>query len=91
MFLYVGSNKGIPIKKIIGIFDMDNATLSSVTRKYLSERERKKAIISASLEEIPKSFILYTDSDGEEKICFSQFSSISLKGRIDYALKSDFR
>ena len=80
MFLHVGNNKNIRISKIVGIFDMDNATVSSITRKYLSARQREGAVESA-IEEIPKSFVLYLEN-GEYKICFSQLSSASLKGRL---------
>ena len=73
MFLHVGNNKNIRIRDVVGIFDMDNATISSVTRKYLSQRQKELAVESAA-EDIPKSFILYRER-GEYKICFSQLSS----------------
>ncbi len=81
MYLHVGNNKNIRISHVIGIFDMDNATLSSVTRKYLSSKDKKGLSVSAA-EDIPKSFILYLEN-GEYKICFSQLSSSALKGRLD--------
>ena len=81
MFLHVGNNKNIRISSVVGIFDMDNATLSGITRKYLSAKQKKGLVESANYE-IPKSFILYLDN-GEYKICFSQFSSASLMGRLE--------
>ena len=81
MFLHVGNNKNIRIRDVVGIFDMDNATISSVTRKYLSQRQKELAVESAA-EDIPKSFILYRER-GEYKICFSQLSSAALKGRME--------
>ena len=80
MFLHVGNNKNIRKKNVIGIFDMDNATVSSITRKFLSDKQKKKTVESVSYD-IPKSFILYSE-DGEYKICFSPLSSSALKGRI---------
>ena len=80
MFLHVGNNKNIRIKNIVGIFDMDNATVSSITRKYLSSKQ-KEGVVESAIEEIPKSFVLYFEG-GEYKICFSQLSSASLKGRL---------
>ncbi len=82
MFLHVGNNKTILLERVVGIFDMDNATLSAVTRKYLSSNEKAGLSESASLDELPKSFILYIDSDGQYKICYSQLSSSALKGRV---------
>ena len=81
MFLHVGNNKNIRLRSVIGIFDMDNATLSSITRKYLSKKQKENLVESAVLE-IPKSFVLYVEK-GEYKICFSQLSSAALRGRIE--------
>ena len=82
MYLHVGNNKNIRTKTIIGIFDMDNTTVSSVTRKYLNSKQKKRLVFSASDEEIPKSFVLF-EEDGEKKICFSPLSVAALKGRIE--------
>ena len=79
MYLHVGNNKNIRESRIIGIFDMDNATVSSVTRKFLSGAQKKGLVESAGYE-IPKSFILYSDGDSA-KVCFSQLASSSLIGR----------
>ena len=84
MFLHAGNNKNIREKDIIGIFDADNATISSVTRKYLSEAERKNLVIMAK-DEIPKSFILYKEN-GKYMICFSQISTQALIGRTVYGI-----
>ena len=81
MYLHAGNNKIIREKDIIGIFDVDNCTLSSVTRKYLSEAEKQGNVISAK-DEIPKSFILYKEND-KYMICFSQISSSALLGRTE--------
>lgn len=81
MFLHVGNNKNIRLSSVIAIFDMDNATLSSVTRKYLN-RKQKAGLVESAIEELPKSFVLYFDG-GEYKICFSQLSSSALRGRTN--------
>lgn len=81
MFLHVGNGKNIRQKDIIGIFDMDNATVSQITRKYLSGEQKKKAVESVA-DEIPKSFILYV-CEGEKKICFSPLSTTALFGRMN--------
>ncbi|MBQ7335314.1 MAG: DUF370 domain-containing protein [Clostridia bacterium] len=81
MYLHVGNNQNIRIKDIIGIFDADTATVSSVTKRYLAEADTEKMVRFAS-EEIPKSFVLYKEKDGIFKICFSQLSSASLFGRV---------
>lgn len=81
MYLHVGNNKNIRVRDVIGIFDMDNATLSSVTRKFLSQKQKRLMIETAAVE-IPKSFILF-EENGLYKICFSPLSSASLRGRLE--------
>jgi hypothetical protein len=82
MYLHVGNNKNIRTKDIIGIFDMDNATLNStLTKKYLSAAQKRGEVESAG-DDIPKSFILYRTEGGQTRVCFSQFSSASLLGRL---------
>ena len=81
IYLNVGAGKSIKEKDVIGIFDMDTSTVSPVTRKLLSIAEKEKRTESPSYE-IPKSFILYRAENGETKVCFSQFSSSSLFGRM---------
>lgn len=83
MYLHVGNNKNIRKRDIIGIFDADSSTVSTVTRKYLTAAQRNSAVESAS-DELPKSFVLYRDRDGGFKICFSQLSSVALSGRVSY-------
>ena len=80
MYLHVGNGKNIRESDIIGIFDMDNATISPVTRKFLNEEQKKKNVTSVA-SDIPKSFILYK-SEGEVKVLFSTLSTSALIGRM---------
>ena len=81
MYLHAGNNKIIRTKSIIGIFDMDNATMGQDTKKFLKETE-KKGNLELSKEEIPKSFVLYEKEDGETAVCITQLSTVSLASRI---------
>jgi hypothetical protein len=83
MYLHAGNNKNIREKDIIGIFDMDNSTVSHITRKYLADAQREERVVSAK-DEIPKSFILYKEN-GKYMICFSQISTSALLGRTENA------
>ena len=56
MFLYLGDGKYKKQSCVIGIFDMDTATVSSVTRRFLSAKEREGMVESDG--ELPKSFLL---------------------------------
>ncbi|MBE6576838.1 MAG: DUF370 domain-containing protein [Ruminococcaceae bacterium] len=80
MYLHIGNNRIIRTGSIVGIFEMDNATVSMVTRNFLSNMQ-KDYLVEAASYEIPKSFILY-EEHGECKVCFSPLSVSALKGRI---------
>ena len=88
MYLHVGNSNNIRIKDIVGIFDADNATVSQITRKYLSNAEKKGKVVSAK-DEVPKSFILYKEN-GHYTICFSQLSTSALIGRLNRLNEQDF-
>ena len=83
MYLHIGNKINIREKDIIGIFDADRTTTSWITRKYLSEAQ-KRELVSAANDEIPKSFVLYRDArDGRYKVYFSQLSTSALCGRMN--------
>ncbi len=83
MYLHIGNQINIRERDIVGIFDADRTTTSWITRKYLSEAQRRD-LVSAASDEIPKSFILYRDKNtGQYKIYFSQLSTTALCGRME--------
>ena len=81
MFLHVGNNRNIRERDIIGIFDADTSTVSTVTRKFLSAAQKRGEVESAG-DDIPKSFILYRVGL-DTKVCFSTLSAASLLGRLE--------
>ena len=81
MYLNIGNDMSVRESSVVGIFDMDNATLSSITRKFLSGKQKRLMIETAAVE-IPKSFVLF-EENGLYKICFSPLSSSSLRGRLE--------
>ena len=84
MFLHVGNNKTILLERVVGIFDMDNATVSQITRSYLTSAQREGRLESCGLE-LPKSFILCFEGDDPKntRVCFSKLSAASLLGRLE--------
>ena len=81
IYLHVGNNENVRVRDIIGIFDADTATVSAVTKGYLSAAERKGAVRFAGMV-LPKSFVLYKKGKGY-RVCFSQLSSTALAGRAE--------
>ena len=82
MYLHAGNNKIIRTSSIIGIFDMDNATLGADTRNFL-KKAQNDGVLEISKAEIPKSFILYDKNENikETAVCISQLSTLSLASR----------
>ena len=83
MYLHLGQNIVIKQKDIIGIFDLDNTTVSKSTRDFLAKAEKEKKVITVSYE-LPKSFILTQKKDEESKIYVSQISASTLFKRTDF-------
>ncbi|MBB6629901.1 extracellular matrix regulator RemB [Clostridium algidicarnis] len=87
MFLHLGENVVVPIKDIIGIFDMETSMDSSDTRQFLRMAE-EDGFIERVTKEAPKSFVI-AEVEKKSKIFFSPISSATLTKRVDieYYLK----
>ncbi len=77
IYLHIGNNYSVDIRDIIGIFDMDNTTVTNTTKKLLDKAEREKRLFLATYE-LPKTFIITS-----KKIYISQLSANTLKKRIE--------
>ena len=80
MYLHIGGGVTVKKKDLIGIFDLDSATVSKVTRKYISHNQ-KKGNIKYEESDIPRAFVLYEDRDGY-KIRLSRISPTGLNKRF---------
>ena len=78
MFLHAGNHRNILLKDLVGIFDMDTATVSADTKNFLKRADRE-GDTEALVSEVPKSFLLTHDG----RVYFSQISTASLLGRIE--------
>lgn len=82
MYLHLGNKTVINSKEIIGIFDLDTATVSKRTREFLNKNEKKNNIILVS-EEIPLSFVVCDN----KKIYFSPVLGSTLNKRTEENFK----
>ena len=82
MYIHLGNNTMIKLEEIIGIFDLDTASVSKRTRDFLKKAENSGNVITTSYE-LPKSFVV-TKKNGETKIYLSQLSSGTLLKRTGY-------
>lgn len=81
MYLRIEENTVVNTKNIIGIFDMDNTTVSRLGRNFLSESERK-GLIKNTTEDLPKSFVITNDKKGTKVFISSVSSKILAKRRL---------
>jgi extracellular matrix regulatory protein B len=81
VFLHLGENVVVPIKDIIGIFDLQNTMYSSDTIQFLRLAE-EDGFVERITDEQPKSFII-AEVDNKSKIYFSPISSTTLTKRTD--------
>lgn len=88
MFVHIGQDYIIPVASIIGIFDMDTATLSRRTRACFARMEREKKVV-ALFENLPKSAVLCETELGE-RLYLTQISSITLLQRVEKLAVGDF-
>ncbi|MBP3705731.1 MAG: DUF370 domain-containing protein [Clostridia bacterium] len=82
MYINIGAATVLRTENIVGIFDMDNTTVSARTRRYLNTAEKEGKIINVA-EDIPKSFVVVNE-DGENIIYLSQLSTSTLLKRTNY-------
>lgn len=81
MFLHLGENVAVPIKDIIGIFDMETTMYSSDTIQFLRLAE-EDGFVERINKERPKSFVV-AEVDKKSKIFLSPISSTTLCKRIE--------
>lgn len=92
MYLHLGQETVVDTKEIVGIFDMDNTTISKWTRKFLNQSEKKGQVVSVTTD-LPKTFVVVSPQPrrGREKppdaVYLSQISAATLKKRTGYNLK----
>lgn len=79
MLIHIGNGYLVRDRDVIGIFDIDGEVTPDITTDFLKKREEAGECESAVLD-IPRSFILEADGDGQ-KVILSHISSSSLAGR----------
>ena len=79
MYLHLGEGAVVAERDIVGIFDLDTATVSTDTRSYLRHLQDEGRVRAVGTE-LPKSFIVVME-DGKELLYTSQISSATLLKR----------
>ena len=82
MYLHLGQSVVVRHRDIIGIFDLDNASWSHRTRSFLEQAEQEGRVVSAT-GDLPTSFVVCREGDGQSRVYLSQLSSATLKSRVE--------
>lgn len=80
MYISIGSDFSVRDRCIIGIFDLDNSTVSKHTRNFLTQAEKQGEVIDVS-GDLPKSYVI-TEEFGLQRVYLSQYSSSVLEKRL---------
>ncbi len=85
MYLHRGGDYVIARRDIIGVFDIENSTVSNITREYLRKSEKSGRVITF-MSDMPKSFIV-VDKENETYVYLSSLAPATLKKRFDDSIK----
>lgn len=83
MYLHLGQDVVVPSRTIIGIFDIENTSISKITKEFLGSEEKLRHVVNVSME-LPKSFVVCREEkNGQEEtvVYISQISCMTLKKR----------
>lgn len=81
MYLHLGQNTVVRTEDILGVFDMDNSTVSKHTRNFLGKAQKENRVINVSME-LPKSFVL-CERNGRVTVYISQIAPSTLLRRTN--------
>lgn len=83
MYIHLGNNVMLPTSEIIGIFDLENTSISKRTRDFLNKAEKDGRVITITYD-LPRTFVIAGKTFKDSKIYISQISSQTLLKRTGY-------
>ena len=81
MYLHIGNGKSVRKKDIIGMFDLDTATVSKITKKFINKNQKEGRVTYLD-SDLPRAFLLLNEN-GETKVRLSRISTTGLKIRFE--------
>lgn len=87
MYLHIGNGKSVKQKDIIGIFDLDTATVSKITKDFINKRQKEGAVTYLD-SDLPRAFILL-DEKGKPRVRLSRISTSGLKVRLESGITEE--
>ncbi len=82
MYFHIGNDHVVRLKDVVGVFDMDNTTISRSGRKFLSVAQKNGEIVEAAGDGLPRSYVV-TERGGRVRVYLSALSSQTLLKRAN--------
>ena len=79
MFLHIGNGKSVKKRDVIGIFDLDTATVTKVGKDFINSAQRR-GDVEYDDDDLPRSFVL-VEEEKKYKVKLSRISSRGLTAR----------
>lgn len=87
MYLHIGNGNSVKRENIIGIFDLDTATVSKITKDFIN-KSQKKGEVTYLDSDLPRAFLLLSE-EGKTKVRLSRISTSGLKIRLESAITEE--
>ena len=84
MYLYLGKHTVVPCADVVGIFDMETATPSKITKEFLNRAQAEGAIAAVG-ENLPATMVVCR-SETRTRVYLSQISTATLRKRAARSL-----
>ena len=81
MYIHLGSSMAVRDSAVIGVFDLDNTTVSKHTRAFLQQAEQEGALVDVS-DDLPKAFVL-TSEYGMDRVYLTQMAAPTIYKRAN--------
>ena len=79
MYLSIGNDMAVRSSSIVGIFDLDNTTVSKRGREFLEKAEKEGKVIPC--DDLPKSYVV-TAEYGLDKVYLTSLNTATLEKRL---------
>ena len=79
MYLSIGNDMAVRDTSIIGIFDLDNTSVSKRTQEFLNRAEKEGQVVPC--DDLPKSFLL-TAEYGLHRVYLTALNASTLEKRM---------
>ena len=82
MYLHIGNDYSVLSKDVIGIFDIENTSISKGTKDFFANASKMGRVVYTTYD-MPKSFVVCLDKNLDEKVYVSLLSCATLRKRLN--------